>query len=394
MPRELYPIVVKSEWIELIRSGYPALRKEMFESLQHIKEAGGLLHLMTEHKEYLATGYFGKQEKGVGWTLSMDEQDTIDVAFFKRLFEQALDKRNDFFEEESEAFRIFNGAGDGIGGLTIDCYDHHYLILFENEGIYTFRPMILEALESLVHYKSIYEKRDFLIDLQPVKGDDFLMGERGDFPEILQEHGARYAYDLDAGMRTGFDIAQRELRKVLMDSVKEKNVLNLFSDTGTLTVSALHGHATHTTSVDFSTRSRNKTTDNLTLNHFTPEEQIILVQDAFDYIEQADKKTRFDVVLFHPPVHVNTRTRQFRTEQDLSPWIQKVIHLTNRGGLLAITTDSPALDALQLKKAVEQAFNKLRQKFEVVWEQPEQKDFPTPPSMPQLAQNSILIRRK
>ncbi len=394
MPRELYPIVVKSEWIELIRSGYPALRKEMFESLQHIKEAGGLLHLMTEHKEYLATGYFGKQEKGVGWTLSMDEQDTIDVAFFKRLFEQALDKRNDFFEEESEAFRIFNGAGDGIGGLTIDCYDHHYLILFENEGIYTFRPMILEALESLVHYKSIYEKRDFLIDLQPVKGDDFLMGERGDFPEMLQEHGARYAYDLDAGMRTGFDIAQRELRKVLMDSVKEKNVLNLFSDTGTLTVSALHGHATHTTSVDFSTRSRNKTTDNLTLNHFTPEEQIILVQDAFDYIEQADKKTCFDVVLFHPPVHVNTRTRQFRTEQDLSPWIQKVIHLTNRGGLLAITTDSPALDALQLKKAVEQAFNKLRQKFEVVWEQPEQKDFPTPTSMPQLAQNSILIRRK
>lgn len=394
MPRELYPIVVKSEWIELIRSGYPALRKEMFESLQHIKEAGGLLHLMTEHKEYLATGYFGKQEKGVGWTLSMDEQDTIDVAFFKRLFEQALDKRNDFFEEESEAFRIFNGAGDGIGGLTIDCYDHHYLILFENEGIYTFRPMILEALESLVHYKSIYEKRDFLIDLQPVKGDDFLMGERGDFPEMLQEHGARYAYDLDAGMRTGFDIAQRELRKVLMDSVKEKNVLNLFSDTGTLTVSALHGHATHTTSVDFSTRSRNKTTDNLTLNHFTPEEQILLVQDAFDYIEQADKKTRFDVVLFHPPVHVNTRTRQFRTEQDLSPWIQKVIHLTNRGGLLAITTDSPALDTLQLKKAVEQAFNKLRQKFEVVWEQPEQKDFPTPPSMPQLAQKSILIRRK
>lgn len=394
MPRELYPIVVKSEWIELIRSGYPALRKEMFESLQHIKEAGGLLHLMTEHKEYLATGYFGKQEKGVGWTLSMDEQDTIDVAFFKRLFEQALDKRNDFFEEESEAFRIFNGAGDGIGGLTIDCYDHHYLILFENEGIYTFRPMILEALESLVHYKSIYEKRDFLIDLQPVKGDDFLMGERGDFPEMLQEHGARYAYDLDAGMRTGFDIAQRALRKVLMDSVKEKNVLNLFSDTGTLTVSALHGHATHTTSVDFSTRSRNKTTDNLTLNHFTPEEQILLVQDAFDYIEQSDKKTRFDVVLFHPPVHVNTRTRQFRTEQDLSPWIQKVIHLTNRGGLLAITTDSPALDALQLKKAVEQAFNKLRQKFEVVWEQPEQKDFPTPPSMPQLAQKSILIRRK
>jgi len=35
MSRELYPIVVKPEWIESIRSGYPALRKEMFEALQH-----------------------------------------------------------------------------------------------------------------------------------------------------------------------------------------------------------------------------------------------------------------------------------------------------------------------------------------------------------------------
>jgi len=203
-----------------------------------------------------------------------------------------------------------------------------------------------------------------------------------------------YEYDLDAGMRTGFDIAQRELRRILLDSVERKTVINLFSDTGTLTVTALYGEAARTTSVDFSTRSRNKTKDNLMLNSFTPEKQKILVQDAFDYIEQADKKTRFDVVLFHPPVQVNTRTRQFRTEQDLALWIQKVIHLTNRGGLLAITIDSPTLDASQLKKAVEQAFNKLRQKFEVVWEQPEQKDFPTPPSMPQLAPKSILVRRK
>lgn len=77
MPRELYPVVVKPEWIESIQSGYPALRKEMFEALHHVKEAGGLLHLMTEHKEYLATGYFGKQEKGVGWTLSIDRKSVV-----------------------------------------------------------------------------------------------------------------------------------------------------------------------------------------------------------------------------------------------------------------------------------------------------------------------------
>lgn len=112
--------------------------------------------------------------------------------------------------------------------MTIDCYDHHYLITFENEGIYTFRPLILEALESLLNYRSIYEKRDFLVDLQPVKGDDFLKGERGDFPEVAQEYGVLYEYDLDAGMRTGFDIAQRELRRILLDSVERKPYLISF----------------------------------------------------------------------------------------------------------------------------------------------------------------------
>jgi len=395
VPREIYPVVVKTTALEQIKDGQPLLYKELFQKTNHLKEAGALLRLTTEDKEYLATGYFGKQEKGIGWLLTTDELQDIDETFFKEKIEVALDRRNDFFENDLiDTFRVFNGSGDGIGGLTIDCFDHHYLITFENEGIYSFKADIVSALESLIHFKSIYEKRAFQIDGQPVKGDDFLAGERGDFPEVLQENGIPLLYHLDAGMRTGLDIQQRELRSVVKEHAADRCVLNLFSDTGTLTAAALLGGATETTSVDFSTRSRNKTIEQLELHQLDATTQTILVQDAFDYIDQADKKTRFDFVIVHPPTFVKTQARHFRAEVDLPALIQQTIHMTHRGGLLLITTDCPLFDQARFMKMVDQAFKKLRQTYEIVWESTPLEDFPEHTSLKETASKSVLVRRK
>jgi len=395
VPREIYPVVVKTTALEQIKDGQPLLYKELFQKTNHLKEAGALLRLTTEDKEYLATGYFGKQEKGIGWLLTTDELQDIDETFFKEKIEAALDRRNDFFESDLiDTFRVFNGSGDGIGGLTIDCFDHHYLITFENEGIYSFKSDIMSALESLIHFKSIYEKRAFQIDGQPVKGDDFLAGERGDFPEVLQENGISLLYHLDAGMRTGLDIQQRELRSIVKEHAADRRVLNLFSDTGTLTAAALLGGATETTSVDFSTRSRNKTIEQLELHQLDATTQTILVQDAFDYIDQADKKTRFDFVIVHPPTFVKTQARHFRAEVDLPALIQQTIHMTHRGGLLLITTDCPLFDQARFMKMVDQAFKKLRQTYEIVWESTPLEDFPEHTSLKETASKSVLVRRK
>nr|WP_285801176.1 class I SAM-dependent methyltransferase [Exiguobacterium sp. s193] len=327
--------------------------------------------------------------------LSTDEIQEIDDVFFKEKIETALDRRDAFFENELiDTFRVFNGSGDGIGGLTIDCFDHHYLITFENEGIYSFKQEIVSALESLIHFKSIYEKRAFQIDGQPVKGDDFLAGERGDFPEVLQENGLPLLYHLDAGMRTGLDINQRELRAIVKQHATGRTVLNLFSDTGTLTAAALLGGALETTSVDFSTRSRNKTIEQLELHQLDPATQTILVQDAFDYIDQADKKTRFDFVIVHPPILVKTQARHFRAEVDLPALIQQTIHMTHRGGMLLVVTDCPLFDQARFMKMVDQAFKKLRQTYEIVWESAGLEDFPEHPSMKEAEQKAVLVRRK
>ena len=56
---------------------------------------------------------------------------------------------------------MFNGEGDGIGGLTIDYFAGYYLLTWYSKGIYHFREYIIHALKELVEYKGIYQKKRF-----------------------------------------------------------------------------------------------------------------------------------------------------------------------------------------------------------------------------------------
>ena len=76
-----------------------------------------------------------------------------------KLFNTALAERDYYFNiDGTNAFRLFNAEGDGVGGLTIDNYDGHLLIQWYSKGIYKFKYAILEAVRKVFDYKSIYEK--------------------------------------------------------------------------------------------------------------------------------------------------------------------------------------------------------------------------------------------
>ena len=70
---------------------------------------------MTDQQQYIATGYVGRQHKGLGWVLSYDENEDINTQFFVKLFESALEEREYYFNiDGTNAFRLFNAEGDGV----------------------------------------------------------------------------------------------------------------------------------------------------------------------------------------------------------------------------------------------------------------------------------------
>lgn len=273
--------------------GFPLIEKDALSgSSAHLTE-GDLFDVTSEKGEFIGKGYYGLQNKGVGWVLSRARDERIDGRFFLDKLKKASEARAHLFKApDTTAFRLFNGEGDGIGGVTIDFYDGYLLIQWYSKGIYAYKDSMIEAIDGLeLSYKAIYEKKRFDTAGQYVEDDDFVKGERGDFPVIVQENGIRYAVDLNDGAMTGIFLDQRHVRKAIRDKYANgRRVLNTFSYTGAFSVAAALGGAEKTTSVDVANRSLAKTIEQFSANGIDYEAHDIKVMDVFKYFGYAEKK--------------------------------------------------------------------------------------------------------
>ena len=108
-----------------------------------MKEEGTILNLVDSKKQFIAKGYYGKQNKGYGWVLSTKKNEKFDVDFFAGKIKEAMTYRQSFYDDpETTAFRVLNGEGDGLGGLTIDYFEGYYLLTWYSIGIYTFKDRL------------------------------------------------------------------------------------------------------------------------------------------------------------------------------------------------------------------------------------------------------------
>src|SRR5699024_7372631 len=201
---------------------------------------GDIVHLVNQENKFIAKAYYGKQNKGIGWVLTTERQMKLDAVFFLETIRKAINYRASFYNDnQTNAFRVFNGEGDGIGGVTIDYYAGYYLINWYSEGIYTYKKVIVQTLDQLVDFHAIYEKKRFQRKGEYIDDDDFVAGTRGEFPLIVKENGMHYAVDLNDGAMTGIFLDQRDVRKAIRDTyVEGKRVLNTFSYTGAFSVAA------------------------------------------------------------------------------------------------------------------------------------------------------------
>ena len=112
---------VKPHFVDIYKDGHPLISKESLEEYTKVTQEGIILNLYDTKNRFIAKGYHGLQNKGFGWILSYKKEESIDVTFFKKKIKQAIVHRKKYIEDkETTAYRLFNGEGDGIGGLTID----------------------------------------------------------------------------------------------------------------------------------------------------------------------------------------------------------------------------------------------------------------------------------
>ncbi len=368
MPKEL-KVVVKREFEDKLKDGYPLILGEFIEDWSGVKKQGSILKLYSNRGKFIAKAYYGEQNKGKGWVLSYKDSESIDVEFFKAKFKDAIEYRAEFFEnQDTTAFRLFNGEGDGVGGLTIDYYDGFLLVTWYSLGIFEFKDTILQALKESLEFKGIYQKRRFDAKGQYVGAEsDFVEGIKAPEPLIVKENGVNFAVYLDDGAMVGVFLDQKDVRKTIRDRyAKDKVFLNTFSYTGAFSVYAAVGGAKETTSVDLAKRSLPKTKEQFSVNGVDLDKQKIVVADVFDYFKYAFRKgLSYDMVVVDPPSFARSKKRTFSASKDYTKLLKDIIAITNKGGVIVASTNAANFGMMKFRTFVDKAFRDLGIKYKI-----------------------------
>jgi 23S rRNA (cytosine1962-C5)-methyltransferase len=390
-------VKIKTTSIKQYKKGYPLISENTVQNPHMLPGEGSIVHLIDPNNQFLAKGYIGKQNKGIGWVLSQKKGEKIDFHFFKKKMKAAIDRRATYYNDpNTSAFRVFNGEGDGIGGLTIDHYDNFYVISWYSEGIYTFKDTVIDVLDDLQEYKGIYEKKRFDTKGHYIDDDDFVKGERGEFPIIVTENGMHFAVYLNDGAMVGIFLDQHDVRKAIRDKYANgKTVLNTFSYTGAFSVAAALGGAIKTTSVDLAKRSKPKTIEQFSVNGIDYEQQGIIVMDVFDYFNYAKRKgLAFDLVILDPPSFARSKKRTFRTAKDYPSLLKDTIEITEKNGNIVASANTAAFTMKKFKGFVDKAFREMNVAYRVLEEFTLPQDFNLNHQFPEGDYLKVLIIEK
>jgi 23S rRNA (cytosine1962-C5)-methyltransferase len=221
----------------------------------------------------------------------------------------ALALRRAVLDQQTSAYRLLYGEGDGIPGLTVDVYGPFAVIVTYADSLEVVVPWVVRALVELLKLHGVV-RRARVADGEP----PLLQALHGRLPPrdlIVSEHGLRMHVDLFSGQKTGLFLDHRENRLFLGGLCAGKRVLNLFSYTGAFSLYAARGGATSVTSVDLSQPAARAARSNFELNGLDPEQHEFVAEDVFAFLERTRRAgTSYDVVICDPPSFANSRDQQ------------------------------------------------------------------------------------
>ena len=331
-----YRCTVGPETARMLRLGHPWVIADRYTARWPKAPCGALADLVDEAGAPLGTALLEPGARVVARLLDAGRI-TPDAAWINRRLQAALNLRSRLDLGDTTAWRLVNGEGDGLPGLTVDRYDDWLLVQFYTPAWEPHLPALGRALQDLFRPRGIYLKGRPLETRSKgttVKGE-LLTGREAPQPLDVTEHDLRYEVDLAGELHTGLFLDQRANRLAFRRLAAGQRVLNLFAYTGAFSVAAAAGGAVQVTSVDAAPRYLERARDNFRLNGINPGVHEFLAGDCFAELEKLHRSGRqFDLVLMDPPSFSTVRSSRFTTSGGTSDLVQRALALLPPGGVL------------------------------------------------------------
>ncbi|TDL98840.1 class I SAM-dependent rRNA methyltransferase [Macrococcus brunensis] len=341
-------VVLKHKHDKKYRDGYLVLEEADIFDMDTMNE-GERFVLKASDGTDLGLFYFGRQNRGAGYKIGDNLETKLDTHFFKLLFEAAKEERESLYNSgHTNAFRVYNGEGDGLGGFTVDDYDGHFLIQWYSKGIYHYKDVIVESLQEVFDYKTLYEKLRFDKNVPTHR----ISEEAVEFPIIITENDLFYTINFEEGPMTGIFLDQRDVRNKIMSLDLKKPMLNLFAYSGGFSVAAAK-NGLETVNVDIAKRSLELIEQNFALNEINIDKQLLYTMDVFDMLKYcARKKMLFDLIVIDPPSFSRSKKKRFSVKDNYHELIEGALPILNRGGYMVLSTNASNYSLPQFKKMI------------------------------------------
>ena len=261
-----------------------------------------------------------------------DIKQLLSDALLRRSPQLAVDPRH------HQMLRIFNGFTEGDQELVIDLLGRT-AVIHDYAKVCTDRSDLAVFLTDELNFlQAVLLKRRSSADSAERNGI-LLLGEKCD--SFIEEHNIRYALDLTMNHDNSFYGDTRNLRKYLLENMRNKRVLNTFAYTGSLGVAAGAGGAAGVVQTDLSGKFLQCAYRSASLNGFAFTRKDFLIGDFFPVISKMRKAgEKFDCVILDPPFFSTTSRGVVDLANNPLGVINKVRPLVADGGTLVVVNNS------------------------------------------------------
>jgi len=333
--------IVGPDTVRMLELGHPWVIEDRFTKSWPKGSPGELVALNDGAGKFLATALYSPGERIVARILTRERMQ-LSKEWFRRRLQQASELRMKHLDlTGTTAFRLVNGEGDGLPGLTVDRYGDYLMVQCYTEAWSPHLKSITSVMQELFTPRGIYEKfrpqetRKLAANSESTRYSQLLAGEKQKGKLTVTENGLNFLVDLEEGLNTGLFLDQRENRRDFMPRVKGKTVLNLFSYTGAFSVVAAAAGAQKVTSVDASATYLDWARENFNCNRLNPKRHEFIVDDCFAALDRFKRDGRsFDLILFDPPSFSSTRKSTFATRGGTAGLATACLNLLTDNGLL------------------------------------------------------------
>ena len=241
-------------------------------------------------------------------------------------------------EEVTDAYRLFNGIGDGVPGVTLDRFGGRYQLQFFSANALKDFEQIKAAALDLFQPEFLVAK--FRTDPSGRSLEhprmDVLAGTPEQAVGTVREGKARFHVDLLDTVNPGLFLDMRDVRL----EVGERTGPRFLSYTCSFSVHARLGGAEIATNADISGKILDKGRENYALNGLDLRPGEFFRGSALEYVQWALKKgLKFDGIVLDPPSFARFKGGNFNVREHLMPLVKQCAGLLNDGAFFMVSSN-------------------------------------------------------